>query len=230
MKNSQKYLQELASHLQLLDHEADGIAAAAAILAQAQNENRLIHVFGTEPATASLVTEIFFKPGVPMNINPILDPSLDPAHGAYRSAMCMELDNLSACILDYYEYVEAGEPIVLIGSNPKLPMFADALEWSKVKGLKTIAIVCADASYTACDADITLHTHGVYADTLAHVEGVSAGGEQTALTACLLNMLVIETLERLHQPAENVWSGEHTVDLQANATAINERLFRIRHL
>lgn len=230
MNQSEQYLETLSAHVLSLKQEARSLAAAADILAAAEASDRLIHVFGTEPAAASLITGLFFRPGALKQINPILDPSLDPAHGAYRSAMCLELDGLAPCILDYYEYVEAGEPILLLGSDPALPLFSQALVWAKRKGLRPIAVLSGDSASTPCDADVVLHTHGSYADTLVQAGGAAAGGEQAVLMAALLHALIIETLERLSDPAAHVWSGTHFVDIAENQAEIDRLLFRIRHL
>ncbi|MBQ6829968.1 MAG: SIS domain-containing protein [Clostridia bacterium] len=210
------YLNTLAERITALANEQSAVETAAALLTEAQTNNRLIHVFGTEPATASLMTEVFFRAGALTNINPILDPSLDPAHGAYRNEMCMQLEGLSPCILDYYEYVEAGEPMLLMGTDPAAPMFAEALAWAKNKGLKTIAFVCRGCD---CDADVVLH-HGALQDSL--------GGEQSVLLCALLHAVNDKAAASLDD--SHVWHGTHTVDLSANAARIDERLFRIRHL
>lgn len=219
--NGQWYLQTLSARLALLEEEADRIAAAADILSEAQKNDRLIHVFGTEPALAALVTEVFFRPGAPLHINPILDPALDPAHGAYRSAMCLSLDGLAPCILDYYEYVEPGDPILLLGSDPALPLFAGALQWAQAHGLQTIAVLCGNERTPACGADVTLCSHASFA---------AVPPEHTILTAALLNLLVLETLSRMPDPQACVWTGNHFVDLEKSRDAIDRLLFRIRHL
>ena len=217
MNRCEYYLNELSSHISSLRQELGNINIAAGILADAQNNNRLIHVFGTEPTTSALITEVFFRPGMPMNINPILDPSLDIAHGAYRNAMCQDLDGLAPCILDYYEYVEAGEPILLLGSNPSLPMFAQALRWAKAKGLRTIAVLSGNGDYH-CDAEVVLYTHE------------NTVNEQAVLLAALMQLVMSVTVEKLSECETQIWTGLHAVDLAANQNKIDSLLFRIRHL
>lgn len=226
MKQTQTYLSALSESIQQLAHQQQALEQAAQILAKAQKEDQLIHVFGVEPAAAALTSEVFFRAGALTNINPIFDPALDPAHGAYRSAMCQQLDGLAPCILDYYEYVQAGEPILLLGSDPEAIMFRQALDWARAKGLVTIALVCRD---TDCTADVVLR-HGSMADALTEAGSVPAGGDQAAVLSALLHALVIETLEQLPDAPSHVWKGRHLVEVEANQQAIDRLLFRIRHL
>lgn len=226
MKTSLDYIKKLATGIEKLEGQQESVKKAAAILAKAQNEDRLIHVFGADTPASAQIAELFFRPGAPVNINPMLDPSLDIAHGAYRNAMCLELDGLAPCILDYYEYVEAGEPFVLIGSDPEALMFSQALEWAGKKGLVTIALVCRDCD---CDADVVLH-HGAKSDALVQVKDMTMGGEQSAVISALIQMLLIETAALLEKPEEQLWQGRHLPSLEENQQNIDRLLYRIRHL
>lgn len=222
MKTGLEYIKALSESLLKLESQQPAVEKAAAILAKAQNEDRLLHVFGAETPASALIADIFFRPGAPVNIDPMVDPSLDIAHGAYRNAMCLELDGLAPCILDYYEYVSEGDPFVLLGSDGDALMFRQALEWAKRKGLVTIALVCADSG---CDADVVLH-HGMKADALC--EGM--GAEQTALMSALLQMLLIETAALLDKPEKQLWQGVHLCAAEENQSNIDSLLYRIRHL
>ena len=226
MKTSLDYIKKLAESTAKLEAQLDSVKKAAAILAQAQKEDRLIHVFGAETPASALIADIFFRPGAPVNIDPMVDPSLDIAHGAYRNAMCLELDGLAPCILDYYEYVKAGDPFLLLGSDAEALMFSQALEWAKKKGLVTIAVICGDSD---CEADVVLH-HGEKADAFDTIGGSAVGGEQTALMSALLQMLRIETAALLDKPEEQLWQGGHLCDIGANQQNIDRLLYRIRHL
>lgn len=222
MKTSLEYIKALSESILKLEKEQEAVEKAAAILAKAQNEDRLIHVFGAETPASALIADIFFRPGAPVNVDPMVDPSLDIAHGAYRNAMCLELDGLAPCILDYYEYVAEGDPFVLLGSDADKLMFRQALEWAKKKGLVTIALICADSD---CDADVVLH-HGLKADALCD----GKGAEQTAVMSALLQMLLIETAALLDDPAKQLWQGVHLCGVEENQSNIDSLLYRIRHL
>ena len=63
---------------------------------------------------ADIEGEIFFRPGCFANVNPIYDPAFANSHGAYRSELCRPLDGLAVRILEYYEYVEPGDPLLLL--------------------------------------------------------------------------------------------------------------------
>lgn len=205
--------QLLSERILSLLAERDRILAAADILATAQRFDRLIHLFGTEPALAGLTSEVFFRPGSLTNMNPILDPVLDPAHGSYRSALCMFLDGLGPCVLDYYEYIEPGDPILLLGSDPSLPLFKQSLGWAKRHELSTIAVLSESNN---CDADVVLIT------------GCNDFSMHALLTGALLNAIMEEAAALLPEDAQ--WTGSYFVDAERERAKIDTKLERIKHL
>lgn len=211
--------QKLCSALERQSKTAPEIEKAAVLIRNAILEDRLIHVFGTEQLSAALAADLFFRAGALKHINPILDPTLAPAHGAYRNAMCMEIDNLAPCILDYYEYVDAGDPILLIGSDAKLPMFASALQWAQNKQLKAIAMACRNTDAIQ-GADVVIPLE----------ECTYQGDGYMSLAAAVLEQIVSMVKTDLPDLSDYVWSGERTVDLQANSEGIDRMLYRVRHL
>lgn len=214
-----EYIDKLTAILKKLENEKDEIEKAGDIIASAVKDNRLVHYFGTEPRACALISEIFFNAGALAYIDPMLDPTLDPAHGAYRNEMALAVDGLAPCILDYYERVAVGDPIVLVGSCAGLPMFAQSLEWAKGHGLKTIAILCEGSCIKdETSADVLLTNGTEYEDNSAY----------TVSTAALLNMIIDSAKTKL--PESAAWSGKRSVDLGKEENKINEMLFRIRHL
>ena len=200
-----KYLELAIAVLKALEQEENNIEKARTIIMAAIREDRLVHIFGTDARSSAMISEVFFRPGMPVHIDPMYDPTLDPAHGAYRNEMALKVDNLAPCILDYYERVQDGDPIILIGADEKMPMFEQSLVWAKQHGLKVIAIAASFA-----EADVSILTH---ADDNTFMIAVSA----------ILNML-------MNVPPEYAWSGSQTVDLEASREKIDRMLFRVRHL
>jgi|GEM_PF-2263840 len=225
----QKYLGVLSEYLQSLEDESDPINAAAEILAGAVREDRLIHVFGTDPYSASSSDEFFFKAGGLVNVSPIYDPTFSFAHGASRAGMCQALNGLSPAILDYYEYIEQGDPIVVIGSDPQNIVFLQALARAREKGLKLIAIAPFDRGEGGrLDADAAISTRAPEVDTLLSASGVLTGGVATALASAVINMIVAATLEKIENPT--VWSGKRLADCDANEALIAKYIHRVKHL
>lgn len=188
--------------LKALENQADACRASRELIAKAIEEDRLIHIFGTEAKASALIAEVFFQPGFPIHIDPMLDPTLDIAHGAYRNQMALEVDNLAPCILDYYERVETGDPFILIGPDSKSKAFVQSLAWAKSKKLSTIAIT-DDCTV----ADVTM-----FIDPKAF----------TVTASVVLNMILADMPEK--------WTGDKAVDLEKNAEKIDRMLFRVRHL
>lgn len=227
----ERYFETLSSHIAMLSQEKDNICKAAEVLAKAVTEEKLIHVFGVDPHSAMLEGELFFKGGCLVNINPIFDPAFDFSHGAYRSALCQTLDGLAPCILDYYENIESGDPIILMGNCQGSLIFEQAAQWSRQKGLIVITIASADG--TADEAaksysDIIINLHTPAKDAVTKVSGIWSGGVRTACMAAVLNALMVETLVRVVHPV--TWQGDLLADPEVNATLIDEYLWKIKHL
>lgn len=214
--NNCTYIDLLTTKLQALKKQDNMLTSAADAVANAQQENRLIHIFGSEPMLCGQLNTVFFMPGSLTNINLILDPVLDPAHGAYRGAMCLPLDGLAPCILDYYEYISADDPMIILGSDPELPMFTQALEWAQKKGLKTIAIIASGN----CPADYVIRTECANAEPGVH--SLAAGAA--------LGEMLQKAAVKIAGLKNSCWSGEHFVDLEKDRDVIDEKLYRIRHL
>ncbi|NCB70766.1 MAG: SIS domain-containing protein [Clostridia bacterium] len=212
--NVEVYINKVAFKISELSNQKSEIMRAAAILSDAIMNDRLLHIYGSEEVSSSLIASHFFKAGKPMNLNPMFDPSLDPAHGSYRNTMCMEVPGLAPCILDYYEYVEEGDPIILIGSDPIFIGFSEALEWAKAKGLIVIAVTCSPAQ----GAEVSLKTGSEsYAD-----------GTYIALASTILELMFDKVKESV--PERFIWKGSRFVDLQHDKDRIKEVLFRVKHL
>ncbi len=201
-----EYLKKVAEEILLIEKQKNAIEVAAKMLASAQEKNELIHVFGTDCVASAVVSNIFFRKGSLININPIFDPTLEPAHGAWRNAMCMEFDGLAPCILDYYEYINHGECMVLIATENDTIMFNQALLWAKDKKLKTIVI---SGSECDCEADIIIRCN-----------------TEMSTISTTLKLLNDAAVNLLSDKEKGVWSG----NLDSDKEKINTLLTRIRHL
>ena len=196
------YVNRALEALRALGSQEETIRAVQNLIKKAIEEDRLIHIFGTEARASSLIAEVFFRPGFPIHIDPMLDPTLDIAHGAYRNQMALEVDNLAPCILDYYERVNEGDPFILLGPDSKSKAFIQSLAWARAKKLKVIAIT-DDCTV----ADLTLFVDPKFF---------------TVTAAAVLNMILEDMPEK--------WTGDRAVDLEENAEKIDRMLFRVRHL
>ncbi len=209
-----EYLENLGNRIMELESQASTVDKAVDILEKAVSESKLIHIFGTDMESASLIASVFFKPGTLINMNPMLDPVIDIAHGAYRNSMMLEVKDLMPCILDYYETVDEGDPIIILGSDPGVRAFREALCWARKKGLEVITITCT-------------HPEGVEVSLVTGDESFS-GGTYMALASTLLQLVVRKTGEKVG--LENIWDGCYFVDLEKSREKIDRELFLVRHL
>lgn len=205
----------MAQALSGLDKQNEAINEAARILAQAARRGALIHVFGVDARAADIEGEIFFRPGCFACVNPIYDPAFANSHGAYRSELCRPLDGLTPRILDYYEYVEPNEPLLLLAFDPESTALRQAAEWGRARNLRVIGFVPEQPGRekTAALFDTTICLGSSYGTLLM----TAALGETMARAAALA-------------PEADVWKGTVFPDLEANAPAIEKYIWRIRHL
>jgi len=239
------YIKGLKACLDKTERELSGkIDAAAEIIADAASEGRLVHVFGTEAHTAALAGELFFRGVGFACINPLFDPAIDLSHGAYRSELCRNMAGLAPCIMDYYENIEPGDPIILISGDPEGVFFMEAVNRAVEKGLRIIAIVpCggpdggvetgvggeAGVGGDLCDeagvggaldkADVVLEFHAA--------EGF--GGANTVCMATILNCIAIRALEKAGV-AVDIWRGGRYVKPEDNRELIEKYINRVKHL
>jgi uncharacterized phosphosugar-binding protein len=215
------YIEGLKASLEKIEAERRQIDAAAGLIADALSRGRLAHVFGTEAHTSALAGELFFKSGGLVGVNPLFDPALDLSHGAYRAALCRDMAGLAPCILDYYENIEPGDPIILLSGDPDSVIFEEAVGRAAEKGLNIIAIAPLGGS----DGNASLKKAGVVID--AH-SGEDFGGANTVCMSAILNCVAMRAL-KLAKGAET-WNGGRLVEPDENKELIEKYIDRIKHL
>ncbi len=217
MKENSEYLQRAAAAVAGLEKEKAGITAAAKMMADAALEGRLVHIFGVDSRAADIEGEIFFRAGGLACIDPLYDPAFANSHGAYRSELCRPLDGLTPRILDYYERIEQGDPMLLLAFDQNSLALAQAAKWCGEHGLRTVAIVPeppADGRVTEC------------IDTVISF-GRDTENERLCMTAAL-DAISAEAVELA--PGAEVWKGDFFPDLEANRETVDSYLWRVRHL
>lgn len=213
----ERYLSQAAAYLPSLGQNQKEIRQAAALLAETTNQNRLIHIFGAQPFTSSLIGTVFFRGGGLANLNPILDPSLDIAHGAWRSSLCRDLEGLAPCVLDYYENIQPGDAILLLSEDPSSRMFREAVEHALGKELR--GIVIAPLFQKTVEGCISID--------LGPAENL-ADGMMAAAFSIVLDVLLQKAAEGCKVPP--LWQGRGFPKSSGNEKTLDAYLERIRHL
>lgn len=115
------------------------IEQGAALVAQAIQDDRLIHVFGAGGHTSLIMGEMFFRVGGLANINPLLEPSLtafSPARKFIQLERCPELGRM---VVRYYD-LQQGDVLLLFHTIGVNASCIDAALEAKERGVKLIGI------------------------------------------------------------------------------------------
>ena len=138
------YLQNVQGKLNAVEKsQADAIKKAGAMIADAYQQDRLIHVYGGGGHTVMMVCEMFFRAGGLANINPIFGHDISPLCQALKYLEIERTTGYGACLIRYYDLKKDDLLIVFhnIGFNPTT---IDAVEEAKKRGAKIIAVSSTD--------------------------------------------------------------------------------------
>jgi len=215
MAEEGKRFYEMSDALSALTEKSGEIGAAAACLAQAAKQGRMIHVFGVDARAADIEGELFYRAGGLACVDPIYDPAFSNSHGAYRSELCRPLDGLTPKILEYYELIDPGDPLILLAFDAESTALAQAVEWAKEKRLALIVIV----PEKPVDARIV---------SLADVMVCFGQLHKTICMTAVLNEIAARTLEEY--PEAEVWQGDFFPDTEKNRALLERWRWRVRHL
>lgn len=209
------HFKRMAVALEALERESENVEAAAEILAEAARRDTLIHVFGVDARAADIQGELFFRPGGLACVNPLYDPAFSNAHGAYRSELCRPLNGLTPKILEYYEYIDSGDPLVLLAFDADSIAFSQAAAWAKEHGLGLVGIIPElprdKATADLLDAAICFgREHG------------------TLLMTAALDALMARAVELV--PGAAAWKGDFFPDMKDCRAVVDKYLWRVRHL
>ncbi|MBQ8321139.1 MAG: sugar isomerase domain-containing protein [Clostridia bacterium] len=134
------YFNKIVENLELVNSkQSDNIEKAASMMADAIENDRLIHVYGGGGHTTLCVGEMFFRAGGLSNINPIAETGLTVFNQALKYLELERTVNYGSAIMRYYKLQKDDLLIVYhnIGINPAT---IDAVMEAKAAGAKIIAI------------------------------------------------------------------------------------------
>src|SRR5215213_4066446 len=140
----QAYLKNVTAKLEQAESsQAAAFARAGAMIADAYEQDRLVHVYGGGGHTVMMVCEMFFRAGGLANVNPVYGHDISPLCQATKYIQIERTTGYGACLIRYYEVKKDDLLIVFhnIGYNPTT---IDAVEEAKARGAKIIAISSSD--------------------------------------------------------------------------------------
>ena len=144
MDQSSGYLPKVMELLNKIETEQyDNIRAAAKLMADAIENDRLINVYGGGGHTTLPVGEMFFRAGGLCNINPCMETGLSVFNQAQKYLALERCVNYGRAIMEYYNLQKDDVLIVYhnIGTNAAT---IDAVMQAKERGAKIIAVSSSD--------------------------------------------------------------------------------------
>lgn len=144
MDKSNGYLPKVMELLNKIETEQyDNIRAAAKLMADAIENDRLINVYGGGGHTTLPVGEMFFRAGGLCNINPCMETGLSVFNQAQKYLSLERCVNYGRHIMEYYNLQKDDVLIVYhnIGTNAAT---IDAVMQAKERGAKIIAVSSSD--------------------------------------------------------------------------------------
>src|SRR5882757_1865734 len=100
--------------------QAQNFRRAGEMIADAYQDDRLIHVYGGGGHTVMMVCEMFFRAGGMANVNPIFGHDISPLCQALKYLEIERTTGYGACLIRYYQVAKDDLLIVFhnIGYNP----------------------------------------------------------------------------------------------------------------
>lgn len=140
MINDFGYYQAIIENLQKVNAtQGENIRQAAALMAGAIADDRLIHVYGGGGHTTLPVGEMFFRAGGLSCINPVMETGLSVFNQALKYLELERTVNFGASIIRYYD-LKADDVLIIFHNIGINPATIDAAMEAKKRGVKIIAV------------------------------------------------------------------------------------------
>lgn len=211
MTRMQDYHAEVTRLMQrLLDEEAPAIERAAAAVADAIADGRLVHVIGTGGHSVMGAEEVFYRAGGLVPVNAILDEGLMLGIGAVRSTNIERTPGYARAILDYHG-VGRGDVLVIVNAYGVNAVTIDSALYGREHDCTTIAVTSValqralpkdhpsrhPSAQDLCDlTDVVIDCKVPMGDALLRIDGVTqtVGASSTFLNALAMNLMMLEAI------------------------------------
>ena len=115
------YYKSIIENMELINEkQGENIVAAAKLMADAIEQDRLISVYGGGGHTTLCMGEMFFRAGGLANINPVMETGLSVFNQALKYLELERTVNYGSAIMKYYD-LQPGDLLIVfhnIGINP----------------------------------------------------------------------------------------------------------------
>ena len=138
--NTYGYFDRVVANLQQVNEtQAENIRKAGSLMADAIEQDRLIHVYGGGGHTTLCMGEMFFRAGGLSNINPIMETGLSVFNQALKYLELERTVNYGSAIMKYAN-LQPGDLLIIFHNIGINPATIDAAMEAKKAGAKIIAI------------------------------------------------------------------------------------------
>lgn len=140
MLNDFGYVEKAFANIRrVVDEQGDNIKKAAALMADAIADDKLINVYGGGGHTTLVMGEMFFRAGGFSNINPIMETGLSVFNQAIKYLELERCVNYGRSIMKYYKLQKDDVLIIFHNIGINAATIDAALE-AKENGVKIIAV------------------------------------------------------------------------------------------
>ena len=129
----------VANIRKVADEQADNIRKAAALMADAIANDKLINVYAGGGHTTLAMGEMFFRAGGLANINPLMETALSVFNQALKYLELERTENFGASIIKYYD-IQKDDLVIIFHNIGINPATIDAAMEIKKRGGKIIAV------------------------------------------------------------------------------------------
>ncbi len=134
------YLERTIAIMKRIESEQqENIEKAASLLADAIEQDRLIHVYGGGGHTTLVMGEMFFRAGGLANINPIMETGLSVFNQALKYLELERTVNYGSAIVKYFR-LQPDDVLIIFHNIGINPATIDAAMEAKAAGAKIIAV------------------------------------------------------------------------------------------
>ena len=210
------YLDGLRSILNRIESEqAENIARAGRLVADALKAGGLVHTFGTGHSHL-IAEEAFFRAGGIAAVNPILDERLIFLEGALESTLAERESGLAGRLLVREDVNQHDAAIIISNSGRNAVPIEMSLEM-RARGVRVIVITNLSQSSQLESrhplgkrlfelADVTIDNCAPTGDALLSLPGLNSriGATSTVAGAAIINSIMIEAVSELLRQGDSV--------------------------
>jgi len=191
-------------------HQAEHFRQAGRMIAEAYEQDRLVHVYAGGGHTCLMICEMFFRAGGLANVNPIMGHDISPFCQALKYLEVERTPGYANCLIRYYG-VAAGDLLIIFHNIGMNPATIDAAEEAKKLGARIIAVSSSkwrdslpldhhirhpNKKHVFDYADLCIDDENPYGDADFRVEGfeVPVAPTSTMVDAYIAHRMVMEAV------------------------------------